>query len=359
MSIIIFVIILLVLIVGHEFGHLLVAKWARMDVPEFGVGFPPKLWGRKIGSTEYTINALPFGGFVRIIGENAEDETNPRAFMHKPKYAQAAVMAAGPFANMVLAFVAFFIAYSVGVTAVQDETHPVQNPFVMVSDVLKDSPAEHAGVLTGDTLVSLERDDTIVQISNAADIPTFVQAAEGEITLHLSRSGESVAVTLTPAVGLIPENPTAPAIGIGSATVGTLQLGFFDALYASLIKTTYGISDITVGLGTLLWGAVTGSASLKDISGPVGIATLVGEAATFGAGQVFLLAAILSLNLAVINLFPFPALDGGRLLMLAYETIVRRRVPPYAANVINTVGFFALIALMLAVTASDIVKLVQ
>ncbi|MEN9390413.1 MAG: hypothetical protein RLZZ283_513, partial [Candidatus Parcubacteria bacterium] len=105
MSIVIFIIILLVLIVGHEFGHLLVAKWAKMDVPEFGIGFPPKLWGIKIGSTEYTVNALPFGGFVRIVGEDAENNSNPNAFMHKPKYAQAAVMAAGPFANIALGFI--------------------------------------------------------------------------------------------------------------------------------------------------------------------------------------------------------------------------------------------------------------
>ena len=357
MSIIIFIVILLVLIVGHEFGHLLVAKWAKMEVPEFGIGFPPKLWGKKIGSTEYTINALPFGGFVRIIGENAENVDNPHSFVRKPKYAQAAVMAAGPFANVVLAFVAFYIAYTVGVTAVQDDAHPVTNPFVMVSDVMAQSPGDQAGILAGDRVVRLERGEAMLTVTDAADIATFVQSGVGEISVTLLRDAETVTVTVLPAVGLIPENPSASAIGIASATVGTLKLGFFDALYTASEKTLYGIRDITIGLGMLLWGAIQGSASLDDISGPVGIATLVGEAATFGMGQVFLLAAILSLNLAVINLFPFPALDGGRLLMLLYEVLARRPVPSYAAGLINTVGFFALIALMLVVTVSDISKL--
>jgi regulator of sigma E protease len=243
------------------------------------------------------------------------------------------------------------------VTAVQDAEHPVQNPFVVVSSVISDSPAAIAGIQTGDKVVLLARGESSLVVKGAEEIASFVQSGSGDIAVTVFRGGEEKIVVVTPAVGLIPENPETPAIGIASATVGTLRLGLFDALGVAATKTVYGIRDITVGLGTLLWGAVTGSASLKDISGPVGIATLVGEAATFGIGQVFLLAAILSLNLAVINLFPFPALDGGRLLMLAYETAVRRPVPAYTAGVINTVGFFVLIGLMLVVTASDIFKL--
>lgn len=357
MSVILFIVILVILIVGHEFGHLIAAKRAGMKVPEFGVGFPPRLWGKKIGDTEYTVNALPFGGFVKIVGEDGAND-DPDAFSKKPKSAQALTLFAGPFANVLIGALAFYIAFLVGMpTAVEEPDPRMTGTRVVVSELLPNSPAAKAGVSIGDTVLSVTVGDTTTVVRTPADIAASLPET-GAITLLTMRGGEERSYTVTPSTGVIPDNPEKKALGVGSLLVGTIAYGPLEALFKAAAATLNGLWAILVGFGTLIAGLVTWSASLETLSGPVGIATLVGDAAYFGAGQVLALTAVLSLNLAILNLLPFPALDGGRLAMLGIEVVRGRAVHRETAAVVNTVGFFILIGLMLIVTWNDIAKLI-
>jgi regulator of sigma E protease len=360
MGILIFVVMLVVLIVGHEFGHFLVAKRMGMEVPEFGIGFPPKVWSFVRGTTEYSINALPFGGFVRIVGENG-DHDHPNAFTQKAKWAQAAVLFAGPGMNIVLGFVAFWIAFMVGFpTAVEDGgTAVLSNARVVVSEVVEGSPADRAGLLVGDTMQSITVDGVTVLIDRPTDVSDALKSAPEQVILTTERSGEARAYTLVPERGVITQEPERLALGVGSLIIAEASYGFFESLWRALVATYNGLVAIVTGIAGLIAGAFTLSASLEDISGPVGIASVVSDAARIGWGQVLAFAGIISLNLAVLNLLPFPALDGGRLLFLGVEVVRGRAVSAKVSSAVNTVGFVLLILLMLVVTWNDIAKLIM
>ena len=366
MTILLFILILLLLIIGHEFGHFLVAKISGMKVPEFGVGFPPKLWGKKFGETEYTVNALPLGGFVKIYGEDpSETEVSTDttdAFFKKPKLLQAGTLVAGPFMNIAMAFILSVTAFMLGVPAALDSGYSpadIHGASIAVVDVLSGSPAAVAGVLPGDHIISITASGATTPVSNPDMLSSIVSAAEGSITLNLVRSDKPLSISVTPAKGTVPDAPQQKAVGIATAAIGTLQLPFFEAIAAGFQETLQNAWAILTGLISLIASAFTLSANLSSVAGPVGIAGLVGDAARFGLGSVLSFAALISINLGIINLFPFPALDGGRLALLAVEAVTRRRVPTNIANTINAVGFAALIILMVVVTAHDVFRLIS
>jgi len=360
MTVLIFIIMLVVLIVAHEFGHFIVAKLSGMKVPEFGLGFPPKLWGKKIGDTEYTINALPFGGFVKIEGEDPKEaDTDPAAFSNRPKVLQAATLLAGPFGNIILAFVLFFFAFMAGVPSVVEEGQgDLADARVVIVNVLPESPAESAGLRAGDRVIALRTDGRETAIEMPETLSSQIAASEGELTVIVERGGEQREITAMPTMGLIEEAPEKKALGIASALVGTLRMNPLDAFVAALTETGEKTVMVVVGLFALIGSALTLSADVGNVAGPVGIASLTGEAAQFGVGALLSFAALISINLGILNLLPFPALDGGRLAFLAVEAVTRRPIPASFANAVNTVGFAILILLMLAVTAQDIVRLV-
>lgn len=357
MGVLIFFIMIVVLIVGHEFGHLLAAKRAGMEVPEFGIGFPPKLWSFVRGTTEYSINALPFGGFVRIAGENG-DADHPNAFSQKTKLAQLGVLAAGPGANIVIAFIAFWIAFMVGLPTVVEDAGPqgITHAQVVVTQVLPNSPADLGGVAVGDRVLTIVSNGVVHEIEKPSDIPEAL--GQGSVTLAIEKGGERREIALTPKDGIIPEAPDTKALGVGTMLLGVASYDVVTSFGKAFFATTDSLWQIVQGFASLIVGAFTLSASLEDVSGPVGIASLAGDAATFGLGQVLSFAAIISLNLAVLNLLPFPALDGGRMVMVIYETLRGRAIRQVTANVINSVGFVLLITLMLVVTWNDVVRLV-
>lgn len=359
MGVLIFFVMLVVLIVGHEFGHLLAAKRVGMEVPEFGVGFPPKLWSITLGTTEYSINALPFGGFVRIIGENGDAE-HPNAFTQKSKLAQFFVLAAGPGMNIVLALFAFWIAFLIGVPTTIDvaDRDTAHNPRVVVSQLLPDAPAAQAGVMVGDTLTRITHGAEVVEIHSPTDLSDQIAKHSEPLTLTVVRAGVETNLELTPVVGIIKDEPTKSAVGIGSVLIADSAYGFFGSLIEALKATWFGLVGVVMGFATLIASLFTFSASLENLSGPVGIASLAGDAALFGIGQVLSFAAIISLNLAVLNLLPFPALDGGRIALVGIEAIRGKAVKTSTSQMVNTVGFVLLILLMLVVTWHDIARLV-
>lgn len=363
MTILIFIAVLVLLIVGHEFGHFLAAKAAKMRVLEFGIGFPPKAVGKRLwGETEFSLNWIPFGGFVRIFGEDPKEAQAPGAFTQKHPLAQAFVLFAGPGANILLAFLLSFGAFVVGAPTILeniDESVSVRDARLLVGEVLEGSPADAAGLEAGDVLTAVQVRGVETLLVTPLDVARSVQSAEGALTLLYTRDGVVREAVLEPVSGLIESDPSQKAIGVATALVGTVSYNPLEAFVRASETTLNSLVFIVVSLGGLLASAVTLSADLSHVAGPVGIASLTGEAASFGLGSLMAFAALLSVNLAVVNLLPFPALDGGRLLFLGIESVTRRKIPASVAGVFNSAGFAILILLMVAVTVGDVVRLLD
>jgi len=364
MTIIIFLAVLLLLVIVHEFGHFSIAKLFGVRVDEFGVGFPPKILGIKKGETEYTINALPFGGFVRIFGENPDQESlagsdKERALVNKPRLIQAAVLFAGVFFNIVLAWIFFSGTLMAGAPAIAGQYDQyLSNERLYVSAVLPDAPAAKAGIMPGDEIAAIGSSGGRITPTSAEDTIQFIGEHINEPLLFEIKRGEDVqSLSITPEVGVLQEDPHAPAIGVAMAMVGELRLPPYLALWEGLKKTGVPLAAITAGIATFLFDALLFQANFSDVAGPIGIVGLVGDASAMGLLALINFTAFISLNLAVINLIPFPALDGGRLLFLAIEAVKGSRISPRIANATNAVGFALLILLMLVVTYNDILRL--
>ncbi|OGZ07951.1 MAG: hypothetical protein A3C93_06455 [Candidatus Lloydbacteria bacterium RIFCSPHIGHO2_02_FULL_54_17] len=362
MSILIFIVVLLLLVLVHEFGHFIVAKKAGIRVDEFAFGFPPKLWSWKRGETTYALNALPLGGYVKIYGEDPNDvsmEDRERSFAGRPRIVQAAVIVAGIIFNLLFAWLLFSGAFMIGVPAPEGggEGYPVKDLRLTVTGTGEDSPAEHAGLLSGDVLTGLSDGVDRAVVVNADQVIAFISPREGKsVTLSYERGGEEHSVVVTPVSGIVPD---VAAIGIYMDTVGTLRLPPHAALWVGLKKTYQFTELIAVGVVQFLKDAVTGQTDFSTVAGPVGIVRQVGEAAGFGFANLLLFTALISINLAVINIIPFPALDGGRLLFIVIEGVMRRPIRPRVANAWNVAGFALLMLLMLAVTYHDVAKLLH
>lgn len=366
MNIIIFIVILLVLVVSHEFGHFIVAKKSGIRVDEFSFGFPPKLFGKKIGETTYNFNALPLGGYVKIFGENPDEDSmygpdSQRSFVNKPKYIQAAVLFAGVAMNLLVAWLLLSVGFISGLpTSVGNVPQGaiVENQALTITSVGKDSPAEIGGLMTGDKILSLETatDSTKLLSSNfgAESVQSFIKANNGqEINISLIRGKVEKEVKVVPKLN---ENGN-PMIGISMDTIGTLKLPIHLAIWEGL-KLTKDVTIATViGFYDLIKSAIFGKADMSMLTGPIGIVGVVGDAAEFGFIYLLSFTALISINLAVINLVPFPALDGGRLLFLLIEKIKGSRIKPQVANIMNAVGFGLLMLLMVFISYHDIVKL--
>lgn len=362
MSILIFLLVLFILVLVHEWGHFIVAKKTGMRVDEFGIGFPPKLWGVKKGETEYTLNSLPIGGFVRIWGENyddlKEDSTldNSRAFSARPKWAQALVLVAGVTMNILFAWLLFSITFMTGVQTTVEESVATAEAEMYVIGILPDSPAEVLEL--GSVIKSVSaNNETILNPKPSQFTEAITAASDSPVEVVYEYRGEEKTVSIQPESGLIDDGSDKYAIGVSLSMVETTQESFFTAITHGFFTTIEGLKAITIGLFSLIAEAIVGDADFSQVSGPVGIVGMVGDAASFGLVPLLTFTAIISLNLAVINLLPFPALDGGRLVFVAIEAVTRKRIPAVWAGRVNLVGFGLLMILMIAVTYNDIVKL--
>lgn len=364
-TILLFLGVLFVLVLVHEWGHYIVAKKTGMRVDEFGIGFPPRLFGYKHGETEYTLNALPLGGFVRIFGESLDHEDKTvladleqgRAMWQRPKWAQALVLIAGVAMNVLLAFVLYVTVFMLGTPTPVDEATAGPGAELYVANVLKGSPLE-GQVEPGTKITSVMADNVSLSELTPTAFSNFVQTyTDTEITLGTMRGDVEGVVTVTPQLGVLEGEPNKKAVGVALALVEVNKQGFFEAVGSAAEATLGGLMAITVGLGNLIASSVVGEADLSQVAGPIGIAGMVGDAASFGIVALFSFTAIISLNLAVINMLPFPALDGGRLLLVAVEAVFKRPVPAAWANRLNAAGFILLMVFMLIVTYGDIVRL--
>ncbi len=363
MSVIIFFIVLFVLVIAHEFGHFIIAKKAGIRVDEFAFGFPPRLGSIKRGETRYSFNALPLGGYVKIYGEDPTEVSDTadkkRSFSAQPLYIQAAVILAGVFFNLLLAWALLTATLMIGIPAPESmgERYPVTGAKLMVTGVRDGTPAAASGFTSGDTLVSLsDGSDTVANLTPET-VSAFIGPRENRpITVRYERKGIESSLTLIPVSGIV---PNAAAIGIQMDMVGVLKLPVHIALWEGLRKT-YEYTVLTAdGIFTFLKNAVMGQSDFSQVTGPVGIVNAVGDAADIGFSNLLLFTALISINLAVINVIPFPALDGGRLLFIVIEAVTRRPINVKVANMFNLVGFALLMLLMLLVTWHDIANLMK
>jgi len=365
MSVLIFIIVLLVVVLIHEWGHFMAAKRVGMRVDEFGFGFPPRLFGIQKGETLYSLNVLPIGGFVRIFGEDAvlegEKDKNDagRAFTSKSKLAQIFVLAAGVLMNIVLAWALFSAVLFMGDKTVVSEGEASPNAELLVTEVLPESPAGLSGIPRGAEIVAIGTASEQQVIMTSRDFQEFTARHIGEQIIITYRVGdEEQSVSVSSEQGVIPGSEDVYAVGVGLALVDTVRLPIHKAIIEGAVMTGEGLVAITKGITGLLVDAVRFEADFSEVAGPVGIVGLVGEASSFGPSSLLMFVAFISLNLAIINLIPFPALDGGRILFVIIEAIKGAPIKPSWVMILNTAGFALLILLMVAVTYNDILRIV-
>lgn len=345
-DIILFILILGFLIVAHEFGHFSVARKFKMFVSEFGIGFPPRLFGRKKGETEWSVNAIPLGGFVRIPGEDgAQDQGSAheefpdvdpkRFFSSKPIWQRALVLVAGVAMNFIIGWVFLVITLMIG-----------SDPSVVVSQVSPGSPAEAVHLEAGDQLIGYTQIDTFI-----ADVQKHAGSA---MEIAVRHKGEERQVTAYPRL-----DPPAGegALGVGLAQGGSERLPFFEAAWEALLYAGQLFAMIYVLLFKLIASVFSGGGLFKQLSGPVGIFEATSQATGLGFVYVAHLIALISINLAALNIFPFPALDGGRIVFLIIEKIKGSPVSAKAQTIVNAVGFGALILLFVFVSVQDILRM--
>ena len=353
MSLIIFIIILSALVVVHELGHFLVARTFGIRVDEFGLGFPPRakrLFTWK--GTPFTINWLPFGGFVKIFGENPSEqiEMSPDSFQSKHRGIQAAVLTAGVFGNFLFAWMLLSLGFIAGLPAPANLSLPVENARTVITTVLPLSPAATAGLKSGDVILSLSRGEIPSELAPEA-LSLFIAESVEPITFTVERGGEISTKVVVPEESIIKDRL---AVGLSMDVIGIVKLPPYKALWYGL-KTTSELTLLTgQAIGTFILEALSGRADLASVTGPVGIVGMVGDVRELGFTYLLTFTALLSINLTIINLLPLPALDGGRLFFIGIEGVTRRSIPPRIFNMLNTVGFALLILLMLFITAQDI-----
>jgi len=359
MSIIIFILVLGLLIFIHELGHFLVAKKAGIRVDEFAVGFPPRLLSFTKGGTRYALNLIPFGGYVKIFGENPDDGATDKnakdSMINKPKYIQALVLVAGVVFNILLACLIFTILFTRGA-----EFNSNLVPFAPVVDgvrveyVAEDSIAQKAGLMEGDVVVSVQVQDKELT-TDPTQIFERLYAEEKFPTTVVVYSSYQIG-DQTRTINLVPQNQTSK-FGFSLTDRVYVKTNVFQATVYAVQATAHMTKLTAVGLFDFFGQLFTGKANFKEVAGPVGIVGLVGQAAENGLNDVLFLTAIISINLAVLNLLPFPALDGGRLAVIGIEAVLRRDLNYKKMAIINLVGFSLLILLMLVLTFHDIKNL--
>ncbi|OGZ58263.1 MAG: hypothetical protein A3B96_03395 [Candidatus Spechtbacteria bacterium RIFCSPHIGHO2_02_FULL_43_15b] len=359
LTIVIFIFILSVLVLVHEFGHFIVAKKSGAKVEEFGVGFPPRIFGIKIGETVYSVNLFPIGGFVRIYGEEGEDSKNSRSFASKSISVRSLIVASGILMNLALAVILFSVGYAVGLPQAfyeGDIPDNVRNISVRIAYIAEDSPASRADINLGDRIVGMKAGmDELEEVKSIEDVKSFTSShLEEDVRLFMKRGKTLFETSVVPRSNH-PENEG--AIGIEMALVGDVfyplhiaPLKGIETTFLFTIATAEAFKDMVSDF--LFRGVVE-----EEVSGPVGIFMLTGEVRQLGSIFVLQFIALISINLAIINSIPFPALDGGRILFFAIEAIKGSPVNRKYEKIAHTVGFYMLIALVILITFRDVGKL--
>jgi regulator of sigma E protease len=345
-AIVAFVIILIILVIAHEFGHFITAKSRGVQVIEFGIGFPPRIWGIKRGETTYSINALPLGGFVKLAGE--EDPKVTRSLAGKGYGTRILVLASGSLMNLLLPFVLLSLAFMI--------PHTVSVAPIGVIQVIPGSQSERAGVKVGDQLISING----VPVNNTADVQRTTMLNLGkQITIELKHADSTLqTIRVTPQWKPAPGQGST-GLGIGyKATQPYTDLSQSEAIVKAVPDGVNECYQTLVLFKNEIIRWIIG-ASAPQLTGPVGMAEMTGQVAKAGISPLIEFAAFISINLGIVNILPLPALDGGRIAFVFLEMVRRgRRISPRTEGLIHLVGFALLITLMVVVTFGDISNIV-
>jgi len=358
LTILIVFISLIGLMVLHELGHFVIAKKFGVKVEEFGIGYPPRLFGRKFGETLYSLNLLPFGAFVKIYGEEGGIES-AYSFTGKLIWQRALIILGGVVSFWIVAAILLSIVFGIGtLQAISDEEEgSLVNSKVQIVAVSPNSPAEEAGIKVGDAIKQLTVNNQQLTIDKVKEVQEFTQEHLGkEITLTIERGKEVFETSLMPRVSP-PEGEG--AMGVGLARTSEKSYPWYQApikgIKACISMTWAVITGLAQVLGSLVQGK--GLPSGAQLMGPIGIGSLMTQAAQLGLNYYLQFIAMISIYLAVFNILPIPALDGGKLLFLGIEKVRKKPVYPKIEQSITTVFFALLIALMVWVTIKDIIQL--
>ncbi len=367
LTVIVFILILGVLIFVHELGHFLTARQSGIKTDEFGFGFPPRIlgfvkdeetgkrklvWGNKevlSKFTIYSINWIPLGGFVKIKGEDGEGKKEKDSFAGKPARTRIKVLAAGVMMNFILAWVLIAIALMIGAPEAVDSAQAVPNAHIQVTDVASNSPASTMGLKIGDEIVGTPSGTKFQSVS---DLQKYIDSHKGQqIILEIKRGNQTLDLKGVPRA-----NPPAGqgALGVELAATIIKSYPWYEAIWQGLLDVFNLIWAMIVAIYGILKSLFMGHSVSADVTGPVGIAILTKQVTALGLVYVLQFAALLSINLGIINAIPFPALDGGRILFVVIEKIKGRPVSQRVEQTFHTVGFLLLILLMIIITFRDV-----
>lgn len=366
LTVIIFVALLGLLVFVHELGHFLTAKRNGIRVDEFGFGFPPRLfgfvkdeagryrivWGNKEpehSDTVYSLNWIPLGGFVKIAGEDGHDTSDPESFASKSAWTRIKVLGAGVVMNFLLAWVLISLVFMLGMPQPIDpsEHGKYPNAKIQILSVASGSPAEIMGLKMGDTIISINNK----KITGLDEVSGEITSHKGQsITMIIDRFGERVTVSGTPRVESVANEG---ALGISFSETAVVSYPVHEAIYRGAISTYNITMAILDAFGKMIASIFGGSKSQLDVTGPVGIVYLTKQMSDLGLPYLLQFAALLSINLGIINILPIPALDGGRILFILIEKLKGSPVSRKTEGMVHQIGFVLLLLLMLFVTIRD------
>jgi len=397
-TVIVFILVLGLLVFVHELGHFLTARKLGIGVEEFGFGYPPRLfgvlvskkkknqensatspsdtaekpaekspkkwqwfWGNKIKSENldrltqdpiiYSINLLPLGGFVKILGENGEQNNNPETFANQAAWKRSLVLSAGVIMNFIFAFILLSVGFLLGLPQTIDQNTPpdkIYNQNVIIVEIFPQSPAEEQGLKINDVIVAIDG----AEVKNTNEVFDKLKINK-EVTFTIERNKEKQDIKLSPK--LMPEHDK-PIIGVAMVDTGVVRYGFFGSIWQGLRATAILSYRVLEALYTLFANLITQGKVSADLSGPIGVAVITGQVAEMGFIYLLQFAAILSINLGIINIIPFPALDGGRLLFILIEKIRRKKVSEKIEGIAHNAGFMLLMLLVLVITYRDLMR---
>ncbi len=351
-TVLIIIISLVILIFLHELGHFLLAKKYGVKVEEFGIGIPPRIYGKQIGETLYSINWIPLGGFVKLYGEDRKIKDD-RSFSQKPIYQRALIVFAGVAAFFIIAFVVFSIHSMVGVRTIAEDgkaREEMNNPEVFITGVLSNSPAKEAGIEGGDILLKIDG----VQVDYPSNATSLLRDKEGEkVDILINRGEENVSIVLFPREEASLEEGVA---GFSMVMTEEKVYPFYKAPVQGVIRTGEMTFTVFYGFYSLFKSLITGTPLPlgMEVGGPVAIVDIGVNAFSRGISDFLQFLGAITVSLAVINILPIPALDGGRLVFLLIEKIKGNPLPQKIEYGLNATFFLLLVALMIFITFKDL-----
>lgn len=369
---IIIIVLLGILIFVHELGHFVVARRNGVKADEFGFGFPPRIFGfvknektkkyefvrgnEEIESknTIYSINWIPLGGFVKIKGENGADVIESDSFASKKAWPRIKILAAGVVMNFIFAWFLISLGFLIGAPeSVKDDGTNLSEAKIQINQIMPDSPAASAGIQVGDEILKAHDKDSF---NSVAEVQDYIGANSGkEIVLDFKRGKEIISITIVPEKN---EAENKGKIGVSLVKTAIVSYSFFESIWRGAVA----VYDITLLIIMALVGIVTslfaGQGVGADVSGPIGIAIMTKQMASLGFVYILQFAALLSINLAIINALPIPALDGGRILFILIEKIKGSPISHKTEQTFHMIGFLLLILLMILVSLRDVVKII-